>query len=222
MLNSFKCLIHLLWAVYHLLFTLRHTNAVKDCHPPFVGSDESEDESDENEEVQSSMFHGELKDGHKHLPPTITTFLDVTEILNPHWKNGIGHLPFDGDDLLHKCLEMMCMFLWMYVDKKQPCTWTQACNDTVHAYQKGSHTSWCLRQWTHSFIEDCSDLPINLYGSWNVSLLDIGDLAKDIHEHLQSIEKYVRAQDIIDYLAQSKVQQKHGLKKSISFITAQC
>ncbi|KAG2030862.1 hypothetical protein BDR03DRAFT_936542 [Suillus americanus] len=40
------------------------------------------------------------------------------------------------------------------------------------------------------------------------------DLAKAIHMHLQSIGKYVRAQDIVDYLAQPNVQQKHSLKKN--------
>ncbi|KAG1841565.1 hypothetical protein DFJ58DRAFT_707849 [Suillus subalutaceus] len=62
---------------------------------------------------------------------------------------------------------------------------------------------------------------MNLYRSWNVSLLDKGDLAEAIHMHLQSIGKYVRAQDIVDYLAQPNVQQKHGLKKTISLATAQ-
>ncbi|KAG1759608.1 hypothetical protein EDD22DRAFT_782371 [Suillus occidentalis] len=57
---------------------------------------------------------------------------------------------------------------------------------------------------------------MNLYGSWNVSLL-----AEAIHMHLQSIGKYVRAQDIVDYLAQPDIQQKHGLKKTISLATAQ-
>jgi hypothetical protein len=211
------------------------SNEIEDCHPPtplfldsqeaFEFNGESENSADENEEAQSSTFDGELRDGHKRLPPTIPAcqeaLLDVIEILNPQRKNGIGHLTFDGDDVLRKHLEMMRMFLWMYVDQKQPRTWTEACDDTVHAHQKGSHTRRRLRQWTRSFVEDCKNLPINLYGSWNVSLLDTGDLAKDIHEHLQSVGKYVGAQDIVDYLAQSEVQQKHGLKKSISLATAQ-
>ncbi|KAG1742237.1 uncharacterized protein EDB91DRAFT_1247622 [Suillus paluster] len=65
------------------------------------------------------------------------------------------------------------------------------------------------------------NLSMNLYGSWNVSLLDKGDLTEAIHMHLQSIRKYVRAQDIVHYLAQPVVQQKHGLKKTISLATAQ-
>ena len=182
---------------------------------------DSETQSEDSEEEQS---HSEPREGHERLPPAIPAcekaLLDLIEILNPHRKNGIGHIPFDGDNLLRKRLEMMRMFLWMYVDQKQPRTWTEACDYTVRAHQKGGYVGRRLRQWTRSFVEDRDDLPINLYGSWNVSLLDKGDLAKDIHNHLQTIGKYVRAQDIVDYLVQSEVQQKYELKSSISLATA--
>ncbi|KAG1744456.1 hypothetical protein EDB19DRAFT_1632777, partial [Suillus lakei] len=49
-----------------------------------------------------------------------------------------------------------------------------------------------LRKWARSFVKHCGNLPMNLYRSWNVSLLDKGDLAEAIHMHLQSIGKYVR------------------------------
>ncbi|KAG2159097.1 uncharacterized protein EDB93DRAFT_1237838 [Suillus bovinus] len=113
------------------------------------------------------------------------------------------------------------MFLWMYVDQQNPRTWTEASRDTAQAHQKAAHTARLLCKWARSFVEHHGNLPMNLYGSWNVSLLDKGDLAEAIHRHLQSIGKYVRAQDIVDYLAQPNVQQKHGLKKTISLATAQ-
>ncbi|KAG2110785.1 hypothetical protein DEU56DRAFT_874463 [Suillus clintonianus] len=113
------------------------------------------------------------------------------------------------------------MFLWMYVDQWNPRTWTKASCDTAQAHQKAAHTAQLLHKWACLFVEHCGNLPMNLYGSWNVSLLDKGDLAEAIHRHLQSIRKYVRAQDIVDYLAQPNVQQKHGLKKTISLATAQ-
>ncbi|KAG2357184.1 hypothetical protein BDR07DRAFT_1218534, partial [Suillus spraguei] len=43
----------------------------------------------------------------------------------------------------------------------------------------------------------------------------------DIKLHLQSIGKYVRAQDIVDYLKRPEIQAHHGLKKTVSLATAQ-
>jgi hypothetical protein len=174
---------------------------------------------------QEMLDGNTLLDGQRRLPPTIPAcqmaHSDLAEILHPHRKNGIGYLPFDGDELLRKRLDMMRMLLWAYVDPKNPRTWTKASDHAAQAYEKSGHTARLLRKWTRSFVEDREDLPINLYGSWNVSLLDKGTLAEDIHLHLQSIGKYVRAQDVVDYLAQSEVQQRQGLKNTISLATAQ-
>ena len=43
-------------------------------------------------------------------------------------------------------------------------------------------------------------LPVNIYGRWNVSLLEDEDLAQEIHLHLQSIGQFVKAADIVHYL----------------------
>ncbi|KAG1853648.1 hypothetical protein F4604DRAFT_1933049 [Suillus subluteus] len=53
------------------------------------------------------------------------------------------------------------------------------------------------------------------------------DMVKGIYQQLnqptntQSIGKYVRAQDIVDYLKRPEIQARHGLKKTVSLATAQ-
>ena len=42
----------------------------------------------------------------------------------------------------------------------------------------------------------------------------------DLHLHLQSIGKYVRAMDVVHFLDRLEVQKKYGLKKTISLRTA--
>ena len=115
----------------------------------------------------------------------------------------------------------MRMFLWTYCDQMEPVTWVKASEKTAHAHQKGKHMARKLRKWSRSFIESRSELPVNLYGTWNTCLLEKGDLAKEIHEHLQGIGKYIRAEDIVHFLDQPEIRQKHGLKKTISITTAQ-
>jgi hypothetical protein len=71
------------------------------------------------------------------------------------------------------------------------------------------------------FMNDRTDLPINLYGSWNVSLLDKGELAWEIHLCLQEKGKWVRALDIVHFLDTPDIKERYSLKKTISLATAQ-
>ena len=53
----------------------------------------------------------------------------------------------------------------------------------------------------HAFMADPEDLLHNPYGAWNKSILDHDEtLAQDIHLHLQKIGKYVRAEDLVDFM----------------------
>jgi hypothetical protein len=63
--------------------------------------------------------------------------------------------------------------------------------------------------------------PTNLYGCWNVSLLEDEDLAQEIHLHLQGIGKYIKAMDIVHFLDTPKMKARPNLKKTISLATAQ-
>ncbi|KIK72415.1 hypothetical protein PAXRUDRAFT_180721, partial [Paxillus rubicundulus Ve08.2h10] len=78
-----------------------------------------------------------------------------------------------------------------------------------------------LRAWAKHYINDRTALPTHRFGKSNISRIHDESLAADIKTHLQSIGKYVRAQDIVDYLHDPEVQQRHGFRKSISLATAQ-
>ncbi|KIK78535.1 hypothetical protein PAXRUDRAFT_16819 [Paxillus rubicundulus Ve08.2h10] len=67
-----------------------------------------------------------------------------------------------------------------------------------------------------SYVLDRITPPTNPYGMWNSSCLEDPDIANEIHEHLQSIGKYVRAQDIVNYLDKEDVRTRFGMKKTIS------
>ena len=50
-------------------------------------------------------------------------------------------------------------------------------------------------------MEDLEDLPYIPYGAWSDSVLDHDEtLAQDIHLRLQRIGKYVRAEDLVDFM----------------------
>jgi len=98
------------------------------------------------------------------------------------------------------------MFLWQYTDiksrvkGKKGTTWVGALLIMEHAAERGPWLAHRLREWTHAYIINCKNLPHNIYGCWNVSLLKDEDLTQEIHLHLQGICKFMKAMDIVNYL----------------------
>jgi hypothetical protein len=146
---------------------------------------------------------------------------DISAVVSPKQKAGVGYNSYEEDKLLRTRMMMMKMFLWFYTDQSCPVSWMVASIKAAHAYQKSTDMAKRLRQWTRSFIEDRANLPINLYGSWSVSLLDKSELAQELHLYLQGIGKNVKAMDIVNFLADPSVQKKHQFKNTISLSTAQ-
>ena len=70
-----------------------------------------------------------------------TALADVTAILSPKRKSGIGHNPFEGDELLRKRLQMVKMLLWNYTNEVQPLAWMAASLQTANSFQMGTHTA---------------------------------------------------------------------------------
>ena len=98
-------------------------------------------------------------------------------------------------------------------------SWTASSLTAVQQWKgfKGKEsTARSLHSWAHSFIINHEDLPFNLYGTWNTSLLHNGDLARDIFEHLQSIGEYVSASHIVQFLNTPEIWDHYLLTKSIS------
>jgi hypothetical protein len=148
---------------------------------------------------------------------------DIVNILEPRRANGKGHDPFEGDETLRKRLVLVRQHLWLYThpDEHQRLGWKAASKQAASNLERGTKAgAEQIRIWARRFLNDREDLPFNLYGAYNVSMLERGDLAQAIHLHLQSLGSYVCAMDIVCFLDDPKVQANHGLKKSISLATA--
>ncbi|KAK0444510.1 uncharacterized protein EV420DRAFT_1484630 [Desarmillaria tabescens] len=92
------------------------------------------------------------------------------------WR-GRGFKPTKiANQVLRGCLKLMLQFLQLYT-LQEYIGWTAA-----------------------------SDLVASHYGKHNSFILEDEDLANKIHLHLQGLGKYIKAQDIINYLAQPSVQ----------------
>ncbi|KAG1724227.1 uncharacterized protein EDB91DRAFT_1062922 [Suillus paluster] len=67
---------------------------------------------------------------------------------------------------------------------------------------------------------DHDDLPFDLYGVSHLSKIDDNELALELHTHLQSIGKFVKAADLVSYISDKEVQKQFGLTSGISHATA--
>jgi hypothetical protein len=99
--------------------------------------------------------------------------------------------------------------------------WLQASLEVAQDHESGPHHAWQLRDWTHAFLANWKDLLTNVYGTWNITMLDDKDFAQAIHLHLQSLGPYIQAQDIVDFVKLPKTMMQFKLKKPISLATTQ-
>ena len=147
---------------------------------------------------------------------------DIHEILYPPRNKGSGYKKAKIDDLLRKRLEMMRIMLSGYVGGQ---SWMAASLRSAQVMERGYHcgayAATKIRSWTRAFIVDRKILPISNYGTWTVSRLDDENLAQELLLHLQGIGEYVKAQDIITYLADPDTRARFQLKKNIHLATAQ-
>jgi hypothetical protein len=127
------------------------------------------------------------------------------------------------DLLLQSRLEKLKMFLWNYTDptNRNP-GWMAVSLKTAHAFEKGLWLAGRLHERAHAYISDHDNLPLNVHGTWNTSILEDKDFAQELQLHLQGIGKYVRASDIVHYIARPEVLAQLKLTKTISLVTAQC
>ncbi|GJE94098.1 hypothetical protein PsYK624_102660 [Phanerochaete sordida] len=117
----------------------------------------------------------------------------------------------------------MRMFLNRYI--KGTSTWIAGSLEIARLWEEGETGEYHakqLRQWTRSFIADRHALPVSQMGTWNEALIEKKpELKEAINSHLLSVGKYVRAMDIVEFLADPLVQLEHGLGGGISLSTAQ-
>jgi hypothetical protein len=118
----------------------------------------------------------------------------------------------------------MKQFLWAYVNPLSVThnKWIPASLAMARAVQWSPWYGWTLQIHTSAFVADRDDLLFNTYGQWNEFLLDRDEsIAQDIHVHLQSIGKYVKAMDLVNFLDKPEMHKWAHLEKWISLATAQ-
>lgn len=147
----------------------------------------------------------------------------IRDIIRPPRDTGDGYKDPKIDRFTLERLEEIRTFLSHYTSSASPNygAWISASMTTATGVGKGSWHARQLRMWAKSFVLDHSCLPENPYGGWNVSWLEENDLAEEILLHLQYIGKYVRAQDLVEYLDRPEVKARLRMKKTISLATAQ-
>ncbi|KAJ3808831.1 hypothetical protein F5876DRAFT_78334 [Lentinula aff. lateritia] len=122
-------------------------------------------------------------------------------------------------------LEEIQRFLKLYTakDSTSKGQWTKS-SEVIAVAKKGKFTRYGysrgLWERARNFINERSP-PQNPFGKHTKSRLQPDtEFAQDILAHLLTCSKYVKSQDIVDYLARPDVQLKHGLKHTVSVATA--
>jgi hypothetical protein len=146
----------------------------------------------------------------------------LTLLLRGRRKKGNNVKPFKCDDTTRRRLERMQMLLQTYTHsrKSERLPWIAASLRVAQMHGESVAKAESLRKWTRAYMANRNDIPVNLYGKWTASMLDDGDLSKEIFEHLQSVGKYVKAADVVWYVDKPEVRAKFKLKKGISLATA--
>jgi hypothetical protein len=57
-----------------------------------------------------------------------------------------------------------------------------------------------FQEWAWGYILGCENLPLNIYSTWNTSVLEDEDFMQKLLLHLQGIGKYIRANIFITTL----------------------
>jgi hypothetical protein len=88
--------------------------------------------------------------------------------------------------------------------------------------EKGMAFAHKLHKWSHVFLADREDIPIDPYGKWNESILDRDvTLAQDIHLHLQGIGPFVKALNLVNFMDTPDMRARSGRTKQLSLSAAQ-
>lgn len=114
----------------------------------------------------------------------------------------------------------------LYLDPELAYTWREAslivAKSLGTGVRNGSKRARNIRTWIHQYLAS-EKLPIHLHGQHQTSILDQEDFAQNIQLHLLEMAKngYIRAQDVVDYVATPEMQAKLGTKaRGISVRTA--
>lgn len=107
----------------------------------------------------------------------------------------------------------MVATLNFYLDPEMSYSWRESSFLAAKALGRGVKHARNLRKWITDYLHS-EKLPLHRYGTYRSSILEDEDFQRDIQLHLTEISKkgYIRAQDVVDYVATEEVQQKLGTR----------
>jgi len=107
----------------------------------------------------------------------------------------------------------MLATLNFYLDPELSYSWRESSLLAAKALEHGVKYARNLRKWIKDYLHS-EKLPLHRYGTYHSSILEDEDFRRDIQLHLIEISKkgFIRAQDIVDYVATPEVQKKLGTK----------
>ena len=149
---------------------------------------------------------------------------DLQNILKPRRVTRKGYMDPEFNELFRFRLLSMKQFMWTYINPDSGLTghWVAASLKAANNLERGPTHAKKVREWTQVFINDREDLPVNPYGAWSESVIDKHpEIAQELHAHLQSVGKYVKAMDLVDFMDAPEMRLRSGLKKRLDISTAQ-
>ncbi|OAX43414.1 hypothetical protein K503DRAFT_765865 [Rhizopogon vinicolor AM-OR11-026] len=155
--------------------------------------DEEQEEDEEVVDEKLPWTHSPSRTGQFIPPPSLVeagaSLNDLKFLIQPRRTSGIGHKDPQLDLLLQSRLEKMQMFLWNYTKPIGACRWQAASLMNANAYEKSTWLAGRLRQWTRAYILDRNDLPLNIYGTWNSSILEDAGYSKRVYHEFPMSSK---------------------------------
>ncbi|CAK5269478.1 unnamed protein product [Mycena citricolor] len=150
---------------------------------------------------------------------------EMQELVRPRRAKGPGHTKSKLDLVTHTRLECVLRFLRLYRTSGYA-AWSLHSETIATTAGKRGRKTWLarkLREWAIDFCENekVRKLPTHLLGQHNSCVLTDEDVAGSIHQHLQSLGKWVSAKDIARYVATPEFQARLQIKRNISVRTAQ-
>ena len=117
------------------------------------------------------------------------------------------------DVFFRSCITAMVATLNFYLDPELSYSWQESSVLAAKALGCGVKRARNLRKWINEYLHS-EKLPLHRYGTYHSSILENEDFRRGIQLHLMEIAKkgYIRAQDIVDYVATPEVQQQLGTR----------
>ena len=121
------------------------------------------------------------------------------------------------------CITAMLGVINLYMSFELSYTWWEASLVVLKSQGQGPNHAQNIHTWIHCYLHH-QKLPLHCYGTFSSSILNDEDFAQEIPLYLLKVAKnrYVHAQDVVDFVSQPEVQESLSVKKrTISLKTAQ-